>query len=197
LNVRFFAGKFFYTGSKTITTEFSTDRYHLTLTGANGYEDYTFSNYFIGRNKFDGFASQQIMMRDGGFKIRTDLLASPVGKTDDWLIATNFTSSIPSSINPLSLLPVNIPLKVFFDMGTYADAWKKDAEGDHFLFDGGLQLSLLKNTVNIYVPMIYSSVYKNYIQSTLEKKDRFWKRISFSIDIANFSLRTIDKYFSF
>ena len=197
LNVRFFAGKFFYTGSKTITTEFSTDRYHLTLTGANGYEDYTFSNYFIGRNKFDGFASQQIMMRDGGFKIRTDLLASPVGKTDDWLIATNFTSSIPSSINPLSLLPVNIPLKVFFDMGTYADAWKKDAEGDHFLFDGGLQLSLLKNTVNIYVPLIYSSVYKNYIQSTLEKKDRFWKRISFSIDIANFSLRTIDKYFSF
>ena len=197
LNVRFFAGKFFYTGSKTITTEFSTDRYHLTLTGPNGYEDYTFSNYFIGRNKFDGFASQQIMMRDGGFKIRTDLLASPIGKTDDWLIATNFTSAVPSSINPLSLLPVNIPLKVFFDIGTYADAWKKDAEGDHFLFDGGLQLSLLKNTVNIYVPLIYSSVFKNYIQSTLEKKDRFWKRISFSIDIANFNLRTIDKYFAF
>ena len=197
LNVRFFAGKFFYTGSKTITTEFSTDRYHLTLTGPNGYEDYTFSNYFIGRNKFDGFASQQIMMRDGGFKIRTDLLASPIGKTDDWLIATNFTSAVPSSINPLSLLPVNIPLKVFFDIGTYADAWKKDAEGNHFLFDGGLQLSLLKNTVNIYVPLIYSSVFKNYIQSTLEKKDRFWKRISFSIDIANFNLRTIDKYFAF
>ena len=197
LNVRLFAGKFFYTGSKTINTEFSTDRYHLTLTGANGYEDYTFSNYFIGRNKFDGAASQQIMMRDGGFKIKTDLLASPIGKTDDWLIATNFTSAVPSSINPLSLLPFNIPLKVFFDLGTYADAWKKDAEGDHFLFDGGLQLSLLKNTVNIYVPLLYSNVYKNYIQSTLEKKDRFWKRISFSIDIANFNLRTVDKYFSF
>ena len=82
-------------------------------------------------------------------------------------------------------------------MGTNADAWKKDAETDHFLFDGGLQLSLFKNTVNIYVPLIYSSVYKNYIQSTLEKKDRFWKRISFSIDIANFNLRTIDKYFAF
>jgi len=197
LNVRFFAGKFFYTTSKTITTEFSTERYHLNLTGANGYEDYTYSNYFIGRNKFDGFASQQIMMRDGGFKIRSDLLADPIGKTDDWLIASNFTSSIPSSINPLSLLPVSIPLKVFFEIGTYADAWKKDAEGDHFLFDGGLQLSLLKNTVNIYIPLIYSTVYKNYIQSTLEKKDRFWKRISFSIDIANFNLRTIDKYFSF
>ena len=197
LNVRLFAGKFFYTSPKTTTTEFSTERYHLNLTGASGYEDYTYSNYFIGRNKFDGFASQQIMMRDGGFKIKTDLLASPIGRTDDWLIATNFTSSVPSAINPLSLLPINIPLRVFLDIGTYADAWKKDAEGDHFLFDGGLQLSLLKNTINIYVPLVYSSVYKNYIQSTLEKKDRFWKRISFSIDIANFNLRTIDKYFSF
>ena len=32
------------------------------------------------------FASQQIMMRDGGFKIRTDLLADKIGKTDDWLM---------------------------------------------------------------------------------------------------------------
>ena len=30
--------------------------------------------------KFDGAASQQIMMRDGGFKIRTDLYADKVGK---------------------------------------------------------------------------------------------------------------------
>ena len=61
LSVRLFAGKFFYTGSKTTTTEFSTDRYHLTLTGANGYEDYTYSNYFVGRNEFDGFSNSQIM----------------------------------------------------------------------------------------------------------------------------------------
>lgn len=197
LNVRFFAGKFFYTTSKTISTEFATERYHLNLSGANGYQDYTFSDYFLGRNKFDGIASQQIMMRDGGFKVKTDLLASPIGQTDDWLVSANFTSSIPSAINPLSLLPIKIPLRVFVDVGTYAEAWKKDAETDHFLFDGGLQLSLLKNTVNIYVPLIYSNVYKNYIQSTLDKENRFWKKISFSIDIANFNLRTIDKYFSF
>ncbi len=52
LDVRLFAGKFFYTGSKTITKQFETDRYHLNMTGANGYEDYTYSDYFIGRNKF-------------------------------------------------------------------------------------------------------------------------------------------------
>lgn len=113
LNVRLFAGKFFYSTSKTITKQFATDRYHLNMTGANGYEDYTYSDYFIGRNKFEGPPSQQIMERDGAFKVRTDLLAEKVGKTDDWLIAANFSTTIPSSINPLSLLPVKIPLNLF------------------------------------------------------------------------------------
>ena len=197
LSVRLFAGKFFYTASKTVSKQFATDRFHLNMTGANGYEDYTYSDYFIGRNKFEGLPSQQIMMRDGAFKVRTDLLATKVGKTDDWLIATNFTSSVPGGINPLNLLPVKIPLKVFLDIGTYAEAWKKDAEGDHFLFDGGLQLSLLKNTVNIYLPLIYSQVYKDYIQSTLEKKNRLFKKISFDIDISSFNVKKIDRRISF
>ncbi|MBL0130252.1 MAG: hypothetical protein IPP43_03255 [Chitinophagaceae bacterium] len=59
LDVRLFAGKFFYTSSRTFTKQFATDRYHLNMTGANGYEDYTYSDYFIGRNIFEGIASQQ------------------------------------------------------------------------------------------------------------------------------------------
>ena len=65
------------------------------------------------------------MIRDGGFKVRTDLFADKVGKTDDWLAAINLSTTIPSAINPLSILPVKIPLKVFLDIGTYAEAWKK------------------------------------------------------------------------
>jgi len=197
LDLRVFAGKFFYLGSQTYTKEFATDRYQLNMTGPNGYEDYTYSDYFLGRNKFDKLPSQQIMMRDGGFKIKTDLYADKVGKTDDWLAAINLSTTIPSGINPLSILPVKIPLKVFFDLGTYADAWDKDAALDHFIFDAGLQLSLFANTVNIYVPIIYSSIYKDYIQSVLEEKGRFWKTISFSIDISNFSLRKINRDLDF
>ena len=197
LNARLFAGKFFYTGSKTITKQFQTDRYHLNMTGPNGYEDYTYSDYFMGRNEFEGLSSQQIMMRDGGFKIRTDLLASKVGKTDDWLIAANLSTSVPAGINPLSLLPVKIPLKVFFDLGTYGDAWKTNAEGDRFLYEAGLQLSILKDLVNIYVPILYSKVYKDYIQTVVDKKNRFWKTISFNVDVSNFSLRKIDRNLTF
>jgi hypothetical protein len=197
LDLRVFAGKFFYLGSQTYTKQFATDRYQLNMTGPNGYEDYTYSDYFLGRNKFDKLPSQQIMMRDGGFKIKTDLYADKVGKTDDWLAAINLSTTIPPSINPLSILPVKIPLKVFFDLGTYADAWDKDAGLDHFIYDAGLQLSLFANTVNIYVPIIYSSIYTDYIQSVLEEKGRFWKTISFSIDISNFSLRKINRDLDF
>jgi hypothetical protein len=197
LDVRLFAGKFFYTSSKTINKQFETSRYHLNMTGASGYEDYTYSDYFIGRNKFDGAASQQIVTRDGDFKVRTDLLADKVGKTDDWLLAANFSSSIPPGINPLNLLPVKIPVKLFADVGTYADAWKKNAGLDRFLFDAGLHISLLNETINIYIPLIYSGAYKDYIKSAVEKKRRLLRVISFSIDISNFRLRKIDRNLSF
>lgn len=197
LSIRLFAGKFFYTGDKTFSKQFSTDRFHLNMTGANGAEDYTYSDYFAGRNKFEGFFSQQIMVRDGGFKVRTDLLADKVAKTDDWLLAANFSTTIPAAINPLSLLPIKIPLKFFFDIGTYAEAWKQKAATDRFLFDAGFHIPLLKETVNIYIPLIYSSVYSDYFQSSIPKKERFWQKISFSIDISNFSLRKIDRNFTF
>ena len=197
LNVRLFAGKFIYTSTKTSSKQFATDRYHLNMTGANGYEDYTYSDYFIGRNKFEGAASQQIMLRDGAFKVRTDLLADKVGRTDNWLVAANFTTTIPDAINPLGILPFRIPFRVFVDIGTQAGAWKKGSAEDRFLYDAGLQLSFLKETVHIYFPLLYSRVFKDYIQSTIEKKGRFWKTVSFTIDIANFSFRKIDRNLNF
>lgn len=191
MQARLFAGKFIYSGANTPLKQVSTDRYHLNMTGANGYEDYTYSNYFAGRNTYEGWSSQQIMLRDGGFKLRTDLLSSKVGKTDDWLVAGNFSTGIPKNINPLQILPFSIPVKIFADIGTYAEAWNKDAATGKFLFDAGLQLSLFKGTLNIYVPVVYSSVYKDYYRSTYAD-GRFWKTISFSIDIQDFNLRKID-----
>ena len=185
MNVRLFGGKFIYLGDKTYTKEFETDRYHLNMTGANGYEDYTYSNYFMGRNEFEGFRSQQIMIRDGGFKVRSDLLANKIGKTDDWLATANFETDFPKKFNPLELLPVKIPLKIFLDAGTYAEAWKQNAATGKFIYDAGLQISLVKNLVNIYIPIIYSKVYTDYFKSTIPD-NRFWKNISFSFDIQNF-----------
>ena len=186
MSVRLFGGKFIYLGDKTFTKQFITDRYHFNMTGANGYEDYTYSNYFVGRNEFQGYQSQQIMIRDGGFKVRTDQLSAKVGKTDDWLAALNFRSTIPKNINPLNVLPVKIPFSLFFDVGTYAEAWQKNASSGKFIYDGGIQLTLLHEFINIYIPVIYSKVYSSYFKSTITK-NLFWKNISFSIDIQKFN----------
>ncbi len=191
LNLRLFAGKFIYTGDQTYLTQFQTDQYHLNMTGPKGYEDYTYSNYFFGRNEFEKFSSQQIMIRDGGFKVRTDYLSNKIGKTDDWLTAINFTTTIPKEINPFELIPHDIArLKIFIDVGTYAEAWKKDAGTGRFLYDAGLQLSLFNNLVTIYAPILYSKVYKDYFKSTITEK-RFSKNIVFSIDLQNLSLKKL------
>jgi hypothetical protein len=195
-NVRVFAGKLFYLGNITLTKRIQADAYHFNLTGANGYEDYTYNNYFAGRNEFEGFASQQIMMRDGFFKVRTDLLADKVGKTDNWLTAINFTTDIPDQINILNILPVKIPLKVFVDIGTFAEAWQKGATTSRIVYDAGIQLSLLKGMVNVYVPVLYSKVFKDYFLSYIPEK-RFSKNITFSINIQNASLKLFDRRLPF
>ena len=180
LNLRIYAGKFFYKGDKF---SFNTSRYYLNMTGSNGSEDYTYNNYFIGRNEFEGFLSQQIMIRDGGFKVRTDLLSNKFGRSDDWLGAVNLTTDIPKTILPLSL-------KLFADIGTYAEAWKKESETGKFVYDGGIQLSLLKNIISIYIPVIYSKAYSDYFKSYIPEK-RFRKNISFSINTQNISLKKL------
>ncbi|MEO9210941.1 MAG: M1 family metallopeptidase, partial [Ginsengibacter sp.] len=160
LQARLFAGKFIYLGSKNL----SLSRYYLNMTGANGDEDYTYSNYFVGRNEFEKAPSQQIMIKDGGFKVRTDLLYNKIGKTDDWLTSLNLKTDIPNKLNPLQVLPFKIPLKLFLDVGTYADAWQKNAPTGKFIYDAGLQISLFHDIVNIYMPLLYSKVYSDYFK---------------------------------
>src|SRR6185312_12491797 len=147
-NVRWFAGKFFYLGDKTSSKRFATDDYYLNMSTLKGYEDYTYSNYFLGRTEYEGFFSQQVMMRDGGFKVRTDLLGDKVAKTDDWLAALNFSTSFHPKI----------PIKLFADIGTYSEAWKNDSEASRLLFYACIQFSLCKDIINIYVPLLYSKV---------------------------------------
>lgn len=192
MSVRFFAGKFFYLKSKTITTRYNNDRYLLNLSAPKGYEDYTYSDYFFGRNEFEGWRSQQVMERDGFFKVNTELLSDKVGKTDDWLMAMNFSTGLPEKINPLSILPIKIPLKIFADVGTYAEAWKNNPASGRFVYDAGLQISLFESLLEIYVPVLYSKVYKDYYKSTISEK-RFLKTITFNVNLNKISIREFVK----
>jgi hypothetical protein len=183
MQLRAFAAKFGYFGGKE--PSFDTYRYMPKLTAVRGEDDYTYSNYFFGRNEFDGFASQQIMMRDAGLKIRTDLFDDLPNRSDNWVAALNFATTLPEKLFPLKL-----PVRFFLDVGTSSDAWKKDAETSRFLYVGGLQLSLFKDVVHFYAPIIYSKEFKDRLKS-VDDLNKFFKRLSFSIDIHRFNLRKI------
>ena len=185
LQARFFAAKFGYMGPVSSQKTFETSIYQPKLTAVRGDEDYTYSNYFAGRNESEGLASQQIMMRDGGLKLRTDLFQGLQGRSDNWIASMNFNSSLPPQ-----LIPAIIPLKIFLDVGTYAEAWGDNPPTSRFLYVAGLQLSLVRGLINIYAPILYSSDFSDNLK-TVPEENSFWKKISFSIDVQNLDYKKI------
>jgi len=183
LDVRLFGAKFGYLGTRSPSEDLS--RFMPKLTALRGNEDYTYSNYFIGRNEFNGGASQQILMRDGDLKLRTDLFQSLQGRSDNWVASINLRSTLPRAIAPEWL-----PLRVFFDAGTYAEAWQNNPPTSHFLYVAGLELSLLHDVIRVYAPLFYSSDFSTQLK-TVPDQNTFVKKISFSIDLRNISLQKL------
>jgi hypothetical protein len=89
------------------------------------------------------------------------------------------------------MFPFKLPVKLFLDIGTVAEAWQKDYEAERFLYNAGIQLSLFREILNIYLPVVYSDVYKDYFNSWPKNK-RIGQTLSFSIDIQNLRVRKTD-----
>jgi hypothetical protein len=193
LQVRFFAAKFgvWNENNNTIVS-----RYEPKLLGVDGNEDYLYENYFIGRSASyalenssvpnDGLSAQQIMNRDGGLKLRIDDFDYVQGKSANWVSSLNFNTSLPAG-----LFPFYVPIRIFFDVGTYAEAWQNNPQTSRFLYTGGIQLSLLKNVINIYAPLIYSNDFDDALRNI-----SFGRKITFSIDIQNISYKKIIRKFA-
>lgn len=192
LNVRIFAAKFGYIGNNKAGTYLYTPK----LLGGTGEDDYTYANYFIGRSASasnpelpvpnNGNLGRQLMIQNtGGLKLRLDQYSYLYGQSDDWVAAVNLNTTIPKV-----LFPFKIPLLLFLDIGSYAEAWKKNAPTGKFLYTGGLQLSLFKDVLNIYAPLIYSSDFRNTIKTDTRLK-KFSERITFSIDLQNINIKKI------
>jgi hypothetical protein len=188
LQVRFFAAKF---GVWNENNNASVTRYQPKLLGVDGNEDYLYEDYFIGRSASyalegssvsnGGLAAQQIMNRDGGLKLRVDEFDYVQGRSANWVSSLNFNTSLPAA-----LFPFPLPLRIFFDVGTYAEAWQNNPQTSRFLYVGGIQLSLFRNLLNIYAPLIYSNDFNDALRST-----SFGRKITFSIDIQNINYKKI------
>ena len=110
------------------------------------------------------------------------MLNDAIGKTDNWLLAVNLVSDIPDEINPLKVLPFQLPVQLFADIGTYSDAWHDENSSGRFLYDAGIKLSIIKSSFNIYFPLIYSKVYRDYYKSFYDKP--MVHTITFSFDFS-------------
>jgi hypothetical protein len=189
LDVRLFGAKFGYLGGQDPSQDLTS--FEPKLTAVRGSEDYTYDNYFIGRTDFNGLASQQIMMRDGDLKLRTDLFQGLQGRSDNWVAAVNLNSTLP----PL-IVPTWLPLHLFLDIGTYAQAWSDNPPTSHFLYVGGFELDLFHNVLRIYAPLVYSSDFSNQLK-TVPGQNGFFQKVSFSIDLQQVPFRKLFGYTPF
>ncbi|HRP90381.1 MAG TPA: M1 family metallopeptidase [Edaphocola sp.] len=137
----------------------------------SGWNDYLYDQTFIGRNMQSSLASQQIYEQEGGMKIPTLLYAQPIGLSNDWMFAFNFKAD----------LPIGIPIQIFADFMTFADAKNINPAGSAWLYDAGLSLHLM-GMADVYFPILMSTEYKDYQKSILGK-NAFFKSITFKLDL--------------
>lgn len=140
IDVRLFAGTF-------LSGSYSEKSYYaFRASGYNGYQDYLFESNFIGRNEYSGFGFSQFSEKDGAMKVWT-----PLGQTPNWLISVNLKS-------PKIFI---LPLKVFADV-IVCDGRALNKEP--FLWDAGLNIIVIKDIVEVYIPVIYSDDVKKMLE---------------------------------
>jgi hypothetical protein len=169
LYVSGFAGKFIILNN---ATPGETERYWLnsTYTGVN---DYLYDGTYIGRAENKGLAGNQISMQEGGFKIPTNRYASPLGRSDDWLATINVETDLPL-----------VPLRLFFDAGSFSDAARINPSGNKLLFDGGVSLHLPFDILTVYFPLIMSKDFREY-QKAMYGNKQLLNSIVFTIKLNN------------
>lgn len=169
---RLFAGVF-------LRNEESIRNYKFRMSAWNGSQDYLFDNWFLGRSESDGILSQQTELNDGGFKS-----FSFAGQSDKWLTALNLTFDFPG----------RLPLAFFFDAGLVPKEKFGDFETESFYFDGGLSFFLIRNTIEVHVPLFRSAAIRD-AQEINGKK--FKDNIRFVFSIRKLGLRSMRSNLSF
>ncbi|XZF16051.1 M1 family metallopeptidase [Chitinophagaceae bacterium MMS25-I14] len=174
LYVRAYAGKFF-----TINNDpYAADRYYLNST-YSAVNDYLYDDQYLGRSERDGFSGRELSMREGGFKIPTLFQNPVIGRSDDWLASLNLKTDLPLG---------RLPVRLFLDIGTFANAASLNPSGDKVLYDGGVEVYFpLYNLFSVYVPLVMSKDFKDYMKSIYGDK-QFSHSIVFTINLQNFNI---------
>ena len=168
---RVFAGYFPINTSREINS-YNNDLAKGSLNLAyNAFADVAFSEYWFGRSQQMAGTEQQIRTLEGGFKTGLLYNNGSLGKSNHALFAVNLKSDIP-----IPLFRV-IPLKPYFDIGTYASP-----EGDGFewnlVYDAGIALEFFDGDLGIYLSLLQSERIKQIYDA-----EDFARKIGFQVNI--------------
>ena len=170
LYVRAFLGKFFaINGDPAVTS-----RYRLN-SSYSGINDYLYDGTYIGRNASGNVASQQVSIQEGGFKVP---VFGNVNRSDNYMATINVETDLPLG---------KLPIRLFVDAGVIPNI-KPTIENNAsttFLYEAGLSVHLIKDVVYIYVPIVMSNDFQNYLHDTYGNKKAFARGISFTMMFQN------------
>ena len=165
-DIRIYAGKMFHDNLNGLYGYFLSDR-----NGVRGSNDYAYDELYFGRSETEFFLFQQMALRQGAFKIYT-----PFGAYKDWIFSANISID----------LPIPLPLKLYADLGT-TDEFKDDIKAvydisSNFSYNAGICFSLVKNTIEVYFPLIKSEEIKKYLDN---KDSKYSEQIRFVFNLYN------------
>ncbi len=132
--LRLFAGKFLQE-TKVINQQF--------ILRGQREEDYLYDNILLARNEYNSnrLLAQQIYTTDGGLKF--GLYGNDI-RGSQWMTTASVTYDLPIKF-----------LSVFGDIGTSNNIL--DAGVASFYYDGGIQITLIKDVAEIYLPLFMST----------------------------------------
>ncbi|MFM7023733.1 MAG: M1 family metallopeptidase [Flavobacteriales bacterium] len=172
LKIRLFGGKFL--------DQTSVINQQFTLRGQRE-EDYLYDNVLLGRNMYNPIylMSHQITMADGGFKFGlygNDMRAS------DWITTAGITYDLP--------IPIKIGKNEKYFFALFADIGTSEAfTGNNvsFYYDSGIQLTLFRDVVEIYLPLFLSKDISDSYETSVYPYNYFQK-IRFLLNLNNLNL---------
>ncbi|WP_162902835.1 M1 family metallopeptidase [Taibaiella koreensis] len=169
LYIRGYAGKFWD------LTSSGTDAYRYRIANTySGWNDYLYDETYGGRSEATGTWSQQVSMKEGGFKVNTLQYALQLGLSDDWLVSLNIKSDLPF---------FNLPIRLFADVSTFSNARQMNPSGATVLYVAGIEISG-GDLFSIYIPLVMSRDFTDYTKSVYPE-NRFLKTITFSLNLGN------------
>ncbi len=165
----------------------------LTLTGQGytGFNDYKYDDWYFGRNENEGLASQQITMRNGGFKVALPQSQASNGfTTNSLLIALNLKADLPED------LPLKLPLKPYFDIA-YVQRNIAGAEpltfSDQLWWSGGFAVEF-GEVFGVYFPIINS---ENFEIFESDYRAKYFNRVTFRLNLQKLNPRRLTDRASF